>query len=521
MSHSTSEIDVLIVGGGPTGLAASTLLSRQGVCSLLVERRAGTSTMPRARGVHRRSMEIFRTWGLAETLYAAQYPLRPERVWSSTLTGRISRREPITAGDYDESLSPERLCGCAQDVIEPLMREHAAGYPEAQLRFQTRLEALAKQGDVVSATLVDEQSGERAQIRAAYVIAADGPASAIRQAYGIAMEGPDALSDKLNILFRADVREWIDDPPPLLHIVDGPVKGTFVANGADGRFQFDVELEPGMWTSHSGPREAAQLVRSAVGADDLELEVLGTLPWRTAAQVADSYRAGRVFLAGDAAHRLTPMGGMGISTGIHDVHNLAWKLAMVLAGTAGDGLLDTYEAERRPVGLYNTNFSLRMWRGESSGEGLTDADLGQVYSSAAVIEKDANTTAGPTGLSDVRPGVRAPHVWVNTASGRVSTIDLFERELTLLSGPRGRAVVEAGAQAARLQGIELHTVTIGEPEWLSAYGVEADGAVLVRPDGIIAWRARTAPADPALELDAVLRVLRAAVEFDRSPVVLG
>ena len=502
--QSTIETGVLIVGGGPTGLAASILLSRQGVGSILVERRPTTSTMPRARGVHRRTMEILRVCGVAEELYAAQFPLRPERIWSATLGGAVERREPITAGEDDGSLSPERICGCAQDMLEPILRDYAAAQPEGDVRFGVRLESFAQDADGVNATVVDVSTGATTSVRAAFLIAADGPASTVRDACGIAMEGAGHLSDKLNLLIRADVREWVDEPPPLLHIVTGPVKGTFVANGPNGRFQFDVDLEPGMWSEHSSLDDAAHLVRAAVGVADLDLEVLGALPWKTAAQVAERYRAGRVFLAGDAAHRLTPMGGMGISTGIHDVHNLAWKLALVLRGIAGDTLLDTYDAERRPIGLWNVDYSLRMLNGQSGGDQLTDADLGQVYASSAVLpEDDQRPAEGPTGLADVRPGVRAPHLWITKPEGRASTIDLFDRDFVLLTASQASTIREPDTQATTRRP-PLRTIAIEDPGWRAAYGVEADGAVLVRPDGVIAWRGRTVPAEPAKLLEAVL-----------------
>jgi putative polyketide hydroxylase len=254
-------------------------------------------------------------------------------------------------------------------------------------------------------------------------------------------------------------------------------------------------------------------VRAAIGAD-VSIEILGRPgPWTTGAQLADCFRVGPVFLAGDAAHRLTPAGGMGMNTGVQDVHNLAWKLAAVMTGWASDRLLDTYDAERRPTAARNVEWSLQNWGCFQAGKpfpppgrpNTEEIDLGAAYESDAII---SDGTPPPEQSVDhhasARPGRRAPHVWLKTADGCCSTIDLFEHEFVLLTGPSGSEWLEEAVSAAGYHGIPLRTVVIPEPEWQTAYDVAADGAVLVRPDGHVAWRSRTAATADPRQLNLVL-----------------
>jgi hypothetical protein len=252
-----------------------------------------------------------------------------------------------------------------------------------------------------------------------------------------------------------------------------------------------------------------------------------------AAQVAERYRRGRVFLAGDAAHHMPPTGGFGLNTGVQDVHNLAWKLAAVLHGWAGPSLLDAYEDERLPYGRAITEQALANARSLGRGESLDPTppaalarpeflnELGMIfgaqYESDAVV---ADGTPPPKVANPVtdyepsaRPGSRAPHVWIERGGARLSTVDLFDgRRFTLLAGPEGGAWCEAARAAAERLTVPLDALTIsgadshadGEGAWLATYGLERDGAVLVRPDGYVAWRKASAPAAPLVEISGAL-----------------
>jgi hypothetical protein len=229
-----------------------------------------------------------------------------------------------------------------------------------------------------------------------------------------------------------------------------------------------------------------------------------------AAQVVQHYRKGHVFLAGDAAHRMTPSGGMGMNTGIHDAHNLAWKLAAVLKGWVDPSLLETYESERRPVGLRNVKRSdTRRSIGRQQGEASKyeehepswsdlEIDLGYGYQSTAIIAEDssAGSNAATSPGFTCQPGMRAPHIWLERNGQRISTLDLYDRTLTLLTGSAAAEWREAACMVTATYGVPLSIYTIGQEgelqdvdsRWREAYGINADGALLIRPDGFVAWR---------------------------------
>jgi hypothetical protein len=264
-----------------------------------------------------------------------------------------------------------------------------------------------------------------------------------------------------------------------------------------------------------------QLVRSAVGIDDLQVDVLSAAPWSGTAAVCERFRDGRVFLAGDAAHAISPAGGQGMNVGIHGVHNLAWKLAAVVHGRAGEALLDTYEAERRPVALaVNADVVQNVAAGPAvrveqfSNRGRV---LGVAYSSEAVVPDgtDLPTVANPVVdyVPNARPGSRAPHAWLFRDGRQISTLDLFDTHFVLLAGPAGSTWICAGEQLARQLGVPLQCYSVGPDEplidrsgrWLTLYGLGSGGAVLVRPDGHVAWRSPTLTANPASSLTLAFR----------------
>jgi tetracenomycin A2 monooxygenase-dioxygenase len=267
-----------------------------------------------------------------------------------------------------------------------------------------------------------------------------------------------------------------------------------------------------------------QLIRTVSGRPDLPVEIAGTVPWEGAQRVADAFNTGRVFLAGDAAHVHPPAGGFGANTGIHDAHNLSWKLAAVLRGWAPPALLDSYDAERRPLGTAMAEQALlrnRIRHNHASAEdlaGMVDdivVTLGYRYRSGAVVGEEWQGVLPPSGLVlRGEPGSRAPHVWLRRDGARISTVDLFDTAFVLLTGPSGTAWRTAAAALAQRTGIPLRCHTIGaggdltaEGDWLSAYGIGERGAVLVRPDAFVSWRC----ADGSDEPEAVLGDILATV----------
>lgn len=522
-----SELDlpVLIVGGGPVGLSASLLLSRHGVRSLLLERHGGTSIQPKARGLNVRTLELFRVWGIEPTVRAAARELERARdvVWAPTLLAPETRRAPYGgAAEVQQADSPTTGAGCAQDKLEPVLFDAAASYGVGELRFRQELVGLEQDQHRVTATVVDRESGGKHLVRATWLIAADGAESPIRTMLGIGMLGPGALFHRIGIYFRADLGEVGRDRPALLYLLSPPEgAGVMAAVNLADQWLYMAPFRPDQERIEDfNETRCVRLVRSAVGDQNLDVEVLSTLPWAGSAAIAERFREGRVFLAGDAAHLIPPTGGQAMNVGIQDVHNLAWKLAGHVAGWGGSGLLDTYELERRPLAFAVMHDASRNVGGfgqrpeQFSNRGLV---LGLSYESPAVVPDgtDLPTVANPhiDYVPTARPGSRAPHMWLLRGGERISTLDLYDRSFVLLTGPSGQAWRAAAERATELLGMPLSCYSVG-PEgdlldeggaWPGLYGVGADGAVLVRPDGHVAWRAATASDDLREDLLAAVR----------------
>jgi putative polyketide hydroxylase len=527
----SADTPVLVVGAGPVGLSAAILLARGGVKALVVERHAATTDHPKSRAVLTRTMEILRPWGVEGALRAQALPPGAFRfIWIESLAGReIGRVEPPNR-DVPGANSPTYICMVAQDAFEAQLRRRAETYPEIQLSFATELIEVAQDEQGVSVRLRNRRSGELRTVRASYVIAADGASSRVREALGVAMVGPGELDHNINIHFRAELAPWVRARPAVGYI-SSVGNGTLLwAHGTD-RWLILRAFQParGERPEDFTPRRCLDLARAAVGMPDLPVELINIASWTRAAQVAQRFQVGRVFLAGDAAHRFPPTGGFGANTGIQDVHNLAWKLAAVVRGWAHARLLETYEEERRPIAQANTDFSVtngHRWAAAQqailSGDGasLTNAlkeqvkhldsegqDLGFCYASGALVPDGAQEPLpldSQVYVPSAAPGARAPHVWLRpvkssnrAGSPRLSTLDLFERQFVLMSGPRDEIWRSAAQAAAQDLGLPLSVHAIGpggdlEPEgdWAQLYGLDALGAVLVRPDGHVAWRTR-------------------------------
>jgi putative polyketide hydroxylase len=538
------DIPVLISGGGPVGLTASLLLSQHGVRSLLVERHPGTALTPKARGINARTMEVFRQCGIDTAIRDAG--LAEGRlgliVWTETLAGKeIERRVPGRATAKNMAATPVRNCLCAQDDLEPVIRRFAeqAGGPGA-LRFNTELTSFSQEPGAVTGTLTDRTTGAESPFKARYLIAAEGAQSRVRRALAVKMIGEENVYDSVNILFHADLTQWVEHRPAALYFVEqDELRATFLTINGRDRWGFLIHSPKkyGWQPQDFTPEFCAALIRKGVGVPDLAVAVLGVGPWEASAVVADRYRVGDVFLAGDAAHEMPPTGGFGLNTGVQDVHNLTWKIAAVLRGKADDRLLDSYHAERQPFGQIVTQNSLAnaMSMGRSARQSgvlprrefLNEQGLifGACYESTAVVPDGTPRVVADDPVTEylpsARPGSRAPHVWLKRGNEQISTIDLFGPHFVLLAGSDGDAWRRA-AQAIAPSWPPLRVFTVGkdadlsDPDgtWHEAYGVDTDGAVLVRPDGHVAWRSRSGATNP-------LEMLRAALDglFGRMPAI--
>ena len=538
------DIPVLISGGGPVGLTASLLLSQHGVRSLLVERHPGTALTPKARGINARTMEVFRQCGIDTAVRNAG--LAEGRlgliVWAESLAGEeIERRVPGRATAKNMAATSVRNCLCAQDDLEPVIRRFAeeAGGPEA-LRFNTELTSFSQRRGAVTGTLTDRTTGEESPFTARYLIAAEGAQSRVRRALDVKMTGEEKVYDSVNILFHADLTRWVEHRPAALYFVEQEdLRATFLTINGTDRWGFLIHSPQkfGWQPQDFTPEFCAALIRKGAGLPDLAVSVLGISPWEASAMVADNYRLGDVFLAGDAAHEMPPTGGFGLNTGVQDVHNLAWKIAAVLGGGADDRLLDSYHAERQPFGRIVTQNALAnalsMGRNARQSKVLPRPEFlneqglifGACYQSTAVVPDGTPRVVLDDPVTEyvpsARPGSRAPHVWLKRGNEQISTIDLFGPHFVLLAGSDGEAWRRA-AQAIGPSRPPLLAYTVGqdadlgdpEANWHKAYGVDSDGAVLVRPDGHVAWRSRSRASNPP-------EVLRTALDcvFGRMPAI--
>ena len=549
---------VLIVGGGPVGLATAIVLGRHGVNSIVCEKHSGVNPHPRAHVVNTRSMELFRSWGIAEAVKGeAIDPMAMLNfVWKSSLAGEELGR--VSMLDLPEAdilrrmfASPEGAQSCAQDRVERFLIDAVLAQGMCDLRMNTEVVGVEPRPDGVSVSL--ESEGATAVVEADYVVAADGALSSVRSQLGIKMMGMPPIGEQINVYFHADLSPFEGDSSALLYwVVNSETRGVFIAMDGKERWTFNIEYNPAVESIEDyTPERCLDVLRSAIGAE-VDPRIISVGSWTMTSELARSYSAGRVFLAGDAAHRFPPTGGLGMNTGLADADNLAWKLAAVIKEWAPAGLLDSYQAERKPVAQTNAQHSVTnaitmagtgigptgaeiAGRLESDDEATARAErerltteiakqlphfdalnleLGYRYERSPIITSDGTPTYLPADSArdfdpDAQPGARLPHVELDNEGSVVSSLDLVGPYFLVLAGPQGQAWAEA---AAAIEDVPMRSVLIGETVtdpngvFAAGMGIEASGCLLVRPDGHVAFRsARTSGAETAEIARAVAR----------------
>ena len=514
------RVPVLIVGGGVVGLSAALFLLHHGLRPLLAERHRGTSIHPRSRGINARSGELFREVGLFDQIRAAGDALQPAVGIHSARTlaeaiEALPRRAPGAPqphlGMGTEALTPTPTCRCTQDLMEPILRA-AAGERGADVRFGTEVESFVEDGEGVSAVLLERESGARDHVRADYMIAADGAGGGTRERLGIATTGRGAMGNLLNVLLHVDLAELVRGREFSLCVVENEkVRGLWVTIDNHSRWALHIVYRPEQGESPADfpPSRCVELARHALGLPSADVEVLGILPWQPSVRVAERFRKGRVFLAGDAAHQMPPWGGQGANAGIADVHNLAWKLAFVLGGQAAPSILDTYDVERRPIGRYAAERAGALGGRDGlisvEGAGLPAAKIGASFVAGLNYRYGGGESVLVDEL-DGRPGTRVPHAWVKVDGERRSTLDLFGRQFVLIS--RDDLWREIARDVVLQRQMPLRVVALrdadGAEGWAQQVHLGSGGALLVRPDGFVAWRTEAASDDPARALDDAL-----------------
>jgi 2-polyprenyl-6-methoxyphenol hydroxylase-like FAD-dependent oxidoreductase len=550
---SNVQAPVLIVGGGPVGLALAGELGWRGIGCTLVERGTGAITQAKMDFVGVRTLEFCRRWGVVPWVHAAGYnrAYPQDCAWVSSLNGYEFGREPFPA-PQDEKPLPQSPCSrgerCPQDFFDPVLARFARQFPTVTLRYETELMDFSPDGAGVTARLKDVRTGQDEELRASYLVGCDGGASLVRERLNIPMTGEPALTYTTNVIFRCPGFEKLHNKAPgYRYIFIGPegTWGTVVAiNGCD-RWRFSIV---GDETRRSlSEADVRKTIVRAVGKE-FDFEILSVLPWVRRQLVAERYGAGRVFIAGDAAHLTSPTGGFGMNMGIQDAVDLGWKLQGAINGWAGEHLLQSYEAERRPVGLRNVNEATgnlkRMLAPRDSrpsplvfdpgaagdaarkdfGERYTKMmkrewfspgiHLGYIYENSPIIVPDGSPPPPDevmTYQQTARPGSRAPHVWLGPDR---STLDLFGRGFVLL---RFVPKIEDGntlVDAASARGVPLSVVEIDNAEASVAYERRL---VLVRPDGHVAWRSDESPS--MIDALRIIDIVRGALPS--RPVAAG
>lgn len=566
---SSFETDVLIVGSGPAGSSAALFLSSYGVRNMVLTKYRWTANTPRAHITNQRTVEILRDMGLEEEVRAKAVPqhLMGDTVFCASLAGEELARlhtwgtHPRRKADFDLA-SPSQICDIPQDLMEPIILSAAAARG-SRVRFDTEYLALEQDADGVTATVRDRLSDETFQIRAKYLIGADGGRSKVAQDIGLPFEGRMDVAGSMNIIFEADLSRYVAHRPSVLYWVLQP--GSNIGGIGMGLVRmvrpwnrwlivwgYDINEPPPVVDE----AVATQIAHNLIGDNTIPIKLLSTSLWSNNHMYATSYSRGRVHCMGDACHRHPPSNGLGSNTSIQDAYNLAWKLALVLGGQAAPSLLDSYDAERAPIGkqiVNRANQSIAEFgpifdalglldstdprqmlanmeirkestpRGAAAREKLRKAielknyefnahgvELGQRYRSSAVV---SDGTPEPAYERDPElyyhattwPGARLPHCWLEHAGKKVSTLDLAGKgRFTLFTGIGGEAWAAAAEAVTARTGVPIQVYTIGPgrevldtyDDWARLREVGEGGCVLVRPDAHVAWRSH-APADDA------------------------
>ena len=497
------RVQVLVVGAGLGGLSATMFLAQRGIQVLGIAKHAGTAVHPKATGQTPRTMELMRTAGLADEIFTHEVQGLVIKV-AESLQGRVFKTIVPDDDAMDFSaFSPAPFGMAPQNEVEPVLLERARQFG-AEVLFSTELVSFEQDDTGVTARLLDLPTGRLSTVRADYLVAADGHRGKIRADLGVERRGRGSLTHHIGVVFDADLADHVATDKSTLYYLQNPAfTGAFVATNTERRNVFTIEYHPERGESLADYTEerCVELLRIATDVPTLAPKIVDITRWEMAAWMADRFSDGRVFLVGDAAKVTPPTGGMGGNTAVQDGFDIAWKLAAVVNGEAGPGLLDSYGQERRPFAQLVVDWSYRNYV-ERLAPHLMDADVpaeidplqlffGYRCRSGAVLAEDDDSPENPFDPTG-RPGFRAPHVLVEHDGVQKSTVDLFGHDWVLITLDPAWSACE----------VEVPQLTNGE--LATRYGVGEHGASLVRPDGVVAWRSPDLVTDPATTVRQVL-----------------
>lgn len=509
MPTSLINTPVLIVGGGLVGLSAGLFLQRLGVPFVLVEKNEDVSPLPRARGIHVRTMELFRQVGVEEAVNAAAATAWRQGAFGGARRGRtlVDAQPVVDIASMQSKMaaaapSPSSFGACPQTLIEPVLRQHLEARG-GDVRFGHELISFTETGDAVIATVCGP-SEQKTVIEATWLIGADGGGSFVRRQLGIGTINTPAPQHFINIFFHADLAQTVQGRTfSQCEIANEKVRGLFLAMDNAEKWSFHLEYDPA-----KGPpaeRELPDLVRAAIGLDETDITIRSHGIWSTGVRVAKHYRSGRAFLCGDAAHLMPPWGGFNATTGIADAHNLAWKIAATLRGKAERSLLDSYEIERQPLAMRNGHQALLRSDFDARFGIETEANrrfFPELLDSDAVLLRHCYPDADASSHNDApdsaahlrgQTGTRFPHAWIRCEGRRISTLDLFGDSYVSLAGPRAsvsssnHSSLNPDTPAVYVAGKDFDFIEAGT-DWYALTGLPEDGEALIRPDGFVLRR---------------------------------
>ena len=571
--------DVLIVGAGPAGLTTASLLARAGVNALTLTK-YGTANAPRAHITNQRAMEVMRDLGIEEQVAARALPqhLMGKQVFATSFAGReLSRMMAWGAGndrigEY-RSASPCSMCNIAQHTLEPIMLARANELG-ADIRLHHEVLSVEQSEDQVTALVKPRHGQPEFQVVAKYAIGCDGSNTVVGRDGEFEYEGTAGLGDAVTVWIEADLTRYTAHRSGALFftVTPGSIDLVGVWTCVEPWQEWStIFLRPGLAPNDLEESSVYESIRLAIGDDDIAFKIRKISPWQFNRVVASNYQHNRLFVAGDAAHRHPPANGLGSNTSIQDAYNLAWKLAMVLRGQAGESLLATYNSERQPVGQQIVNRANQSatdmlgWfgavgispdmsiseaaqrleelygpDGEQQRAELIDAlhvtneqfnalgiELGQYYENGAVIPDDSEPATKTKTKNQnknkvlhhepsTRPGSPLPHAWLVSDNEDISTLDSCDYStFTLITGAAGDAWVNAANEVSAQTNCSIATkvISLGQDindvygHWMHQKQISDAGCLLVRPDRIIAWRSMGPVDNPVATLQDVLTQL--------------